>query len=108
MMKTNMTRHARFDRMSRLEYILDTVGIGEVIAEIENTHDARGGFQRLTSTGVIVITSQNKRTIVTAYIATIEQACGVYCKAKRVKRMPNNLYNRFKNNAEYVKNQPRV
>ena len=55
-----MTKHAQVDRISRLEYICDTVGIGEVVAEI-NEIDEYGNTlsKKLTDTGVIIIVSVN-------------------------------------------------
>ena len=51
-MKTNMTGHARYDRTNRINYIIDTIGIGNVIAEIATVDDlGRAGFQKLTDTG---------------------------------------------------------
>lgn len=106
MKKTNLTAHARFDRMTRIEYIIDTIGIGEVIAECA-IHDERGGYRRLTSTGVIIVVANDKHTIITAFIAEPRQAAAVYLEDKKVRKMPDNLYNRIRKNEYYQKNQPR-
>lgn len=106
MKKTNLTAHARFDRMTRIEYIIDTVGIGEVIAECAS-HNENGGYRRLTSTGVIIVVGNDKRTIITAFIAEPKQAAAIYLEAKKVRKMPDNLYNRVRKNEYYQKNQPR-
>ena len=107
-MKKNMTYHARFDRTNRIEYIINTIGIGNVVAEISTVdNQGRKGFQKLTDTGVIIILSGDNKTIVTAYIATPDQACAVYKTAKKVSRMPDGLYSRVRKNYEIMKNQPK-
>lgn len=105
-MTSNMTFHAQVERRARLDYIIDTVGIGEVIAEIRDERDPRIAYQRLTSTGVVVIVGADKRTIVTAFIANIDQAILIYKNAKNVSRLPDGLYRRIKGNQKYRRNQP--
>lgn len=107
-MKTNMTAHARFERQNRIEYIINTVGLGSVIAEIRVIDNQnRISHQKLTDTGVIIILSADNKTIVTTYIATADQACAIYKTAKKVSRLPDNLYTRVRKNAKYIKNQPK-
>lgn len=107
-MKTNMTAHAKFDRANRLEYIINTIGIGNVVAEISTVDkQGRAGFQKLTDTGVIIILSADNKTIVTAYIATPDQACTVYKTAKKVSKMPDGLYSRIRKNEAIMKKQPK-
>ena len=107
-MKTNMTYHARRERISRIDYIIDTVGIGEVIASIATTDSlGRKGYQKLTSSGVIIVLSADERTVVTMFIATLGQACAVYKTDKNCKFLPDGLYKRINNNAKYIKGQPK-
>ena len=107
-MKTNMTEHARYDRTNRINYIIDTIGIGNVIAEIATVDDlGRAGFQKLTDTGVIIVLSADNRTIVTAFIGTLAQVCKVYKTAKKSQRLPDGLYNRVINNGKYINKQPK-
>jgi len=107
-MKTNMTYHARKERCSRIDYIIDTVGIGDVIASIATTDSlGRKGFQKLTNTGVIIVLSADEHTVVTTYIATLGQACAIYKTDKNCKFLPDGLYKKINNNAKYIKGQPK-
>lgn len=107
-MKTNMTGHARYDRTNRINYIIDTIGIGNVIAEIATVDDlGRAGFQKLTDTGVIIVLSADNKTIVTAFIGTLAQVCNVYKTAKKCQRLPDGLYNKVLNNNKYLQKQPK-
>ena len=104
-----MTKHAQVDRISRLEYICDTVGIGEVVAEI-NEIDEYGNTlsKKLTDTGVIIIVSVNYNRLVTAFIASCNQAITIWRTDKGDgKRLPNSLYKQIKTNEKYyIKGQP--
>lgn len=102
----NMTIHAREDRRSRLEYIVDTIGIGEIIATAENK-DYRGGYCKLTSTGVVIVFSKDNKTVVTAFIADVTQAASIYKADKKVRCMPDSLYRRIKGNNYYRIHQPK-
>jgi len=108
-MISNLTTHAKRDRMARLEYIIDTVGVGKVMCEA-TFHDAREGYddtvRQLTSTGVIIIKS-SRNQVVTAYIATHDQALDVWQKAfGRHKKMLPALSKKITSNTEYRKGQP--
>lgn len=104
-MKTNMTHHARFDRANRLNYIIDTIGIGEVMyTSYQKCYDGRDAFLKLTSTGVVVVTGKDNK-IITAYIATVNEAIGIYRKATGRHEMPAGLYKRIcKNEKLYIEN----
>lgn len=104
-MTKNMTNHAQVDRYARLAYIIDTVGLGEIIAEIPN-EDYRGGFKRLTSTGVVIVVSKDARTIVTAYIAKLSQAEKIYRTSRNGQILSQNMARRIINNEKYRVNQP--
>ena len=104
-MKTNMTHHARFDRANRLNYIVDTIGIGEVVCTYrQKCYDGRDAFLKLTSTGVIMVVNEENK-IITAYIATIGEAIGVYREATTRHELPSGLYKRIRQNEKlYTKN----
>ena len=108
-MAPNMTSHARNDRMARLEYIVDTVGIGKVMCE-SCYEDRRANYsnysKQLTSTGVIILRSANN-DVITAYIATFGQALEVWQRAfGSSKKMLPALSAKVRANENYRKNQP--
>ena len=105
-MKTNMTAHAFYDRMTRFEYIVDTVGIGKVAARYQDV-DAKNriAFFELTTTGVIIVKNKDNM-VVTAYIAREQQAIKVWRGADGNKKMPAPLYKKINQNAVARENQP--
>ena len=103
----NMTYHANTERLTRLEYIVDTIGFGEVIAEFKGKDNQNRNFtQKLTDTGVIIVIGIDGKSIVTAYIANYNQANYCFRQAHGNRRMPQNLRRRIENNEQVRKNQP--
>lgn len=71
MMKRNITYHISEERINRAVFIMETVGLGEVIKE-EKCIDEQGrtSWQCFTNTGVILVLSEDKKMLITLYIAT--------------------------------------
>lgn len=105
-MKATMTYHARVERKTRLEYIIDTVSIGNPIARVIDDHDDTL-WKTLTDTGVIIISNRYTNKLVTAYIATIDQATYLYKADKKTKFLPDGLYHRICKNQKFIRNQPK-
>lgn len=106
-MKNKLTRHTSVERYDRLEYIVDTIGFGDSIlfeAMIPNAENVMRKMQ-LTNTGVIIVKPLDADIVITAWIATIEQAVRI-SKRSGHQKMPESLYRRIKNNKKYVENQP--
>lgn len=106
-MKTAITRHVAVERFDRIEYIIDTIGLGERIlfeSIIPNSQNVMRKMQ-LTDTGVILVKPLDADILITAWIATIEQAVRISKRSGRNK-MPEALYRRIKNNKRYADNQP--
>lgn len=108
-MTSNLTTHATRDRLARLNYIIDTVGVGKVMCE-GIFDDPRPNYpqttRQLTSTGVIII-KNSKNQVVTAFIATMSQAIQVWEKAHgRNAKMMAVLVKQVKKNECYRANQP--
>lgn len=97
-MKTNMTAHAKLDRMARLEYIIDTVGIGKVAVRVQDLDEYnRIAIFELTTTGVIIVRNA-ENMVVTAYIARVQQAARIWHIQHGDKKMPAPLYTKIKEN----------
>lgn len=79
MLKRNCSFHISEDRLDRACYIMQTVGIGEVIKE-ELVRDEQGRFawHCFTNTGVILIMNKDKSLVVTLYIATQARVSAMY------------------------------
>ena len=96
---TNISKHFREERLDRAAYIATTVGFGEVVAEMPS----KALMMRLTDTGVILVVEPETDTLVTMYIATLEQ----YAYIAKLVRVPKELKKKVKENVSknYVKEQ---
>lgn len=99
-MKKNMTHHAQVDRSNRIEYIMDTIGIGEPWMSYNDTPVSE---KILTDTGVVIVRSIKSKKIITIYIAHMAQALEILQGAGKLKRLPLNMYNRIMDNQKYCK-----
>ena len=98
-----MTYHARVEREERINYIIDTVGIGEPVVKVQRPKDKR--YMTLTNTGVIIITGSDN-VIITMYIGTIDEALMTYRNATKMHNMPDGLYKKVKAVQKYRRKQP--
>ena len=78
-MKRNCSYHITNDRLDRINYIIENIGFGEVIAEREWV-DTKGSHcvRQLTSTGVMIVLDANKEKVVTMFVATVMQIKSMY------------------------------
>lgn len=106
-MKKNITAHVAVERFDRISYIIDTIGLGEEIlfeALLPNSQNVTRRMA-LTNTGVILVKPLDADIVITAWIASIEQAVKI-SKASGHNKMPESIYRKIKNNKKYAKNQP--
>ena len=97
--------HADKDRKARFEMIAKTIGFGTPIAEATDKKENGDCVRTLTDTGVLVVIDPYG-VIVTAWVASIKQACRIYKEATNNTRMPKKLWNiiNYNNNtAEWKK-----
>ena len=96
---TNVSKHFREERLNRAAYIATTVGSGEVVAEMSS----KALVMRITDTGVILVVEPETDTLVTMYIATVEQ----YTYIANLVRVPKDLKKKVKYNESknYTKEQ---
>lgn len=101
---TLMSSHGINERKNRFEVIENTIGWGRpkvtAVSHLDPTT-----YETLTSTGVIVVRSQ-ENLIITAYVARVSQALAVWHNAKGAMPMPKWLWNviNYNNNTEYWQN----
>lgn len=77
-MKKNCTHHIN-DRLNRINYIIDNIGFGEVIAEREWVDTTgRACIRQLTNTGVIIVLDADREKVVTMFVATVLQIKAMY------------------------------
>ena len=77
--KRNISYHISEDRLDRACYIMQTVGLGEIIKERRCVDEKkRVSWQCLTDTGVILVLNEQKTMAVTLYIATQPKVSSMY------------------------------
>lgn len=68
------TRHASEDRLDRITAIALTIGFGKVIKERQRD----GKWYQITDTGVLVVRTPDKESIITIWAATQRQVADIY------------------------------
>jgi hypothetical protein len=77
--KRNCTYHISEDRLDRACFIMQTVGIGEIVKEERCVQeDGRISWQCLTNTGVILVLSEDRKVAITLYIASQAKVSAMY------------------------------
>jgi hypothetical protein len=104
MLKRNITYHISEERVDRACYIMQTIGIGEVIKE-EKCVDEKGriSWQCLTNTGVILVLSEDKKIAITLYIASQPKVSAMYKG-----NTPSWVINMVRKNRKYAEEQNKV
>ena len=104
MLKRNITYHISEERVDRACYIMQTIGIGEVIKEVRCVQeDGRISWQCLTNTGVILVLSEDKKICITLYIASQPKVSAMYQG-----KTPSWVINMVRKNRKYAEEQNKV
>ena len=100
-MLIKMSKHATQDRIDRLLFIYDNVGIGEPY--IDSVED--DVLYTITTTGILLVRSAKDGTLITAYIADIDKITAIWRNKHGERPMPDNLYKRVLANAFFNKQE---
>jgi len=101
MMKRNITYHISEDRLDRAVYIMQTIGIGNIIKEVHATDEkGRTSWQCLTDTGVILVLNEQKTIVITLYIASQPKVSALY-----EGKTPSWVIHMVKKNRKYAEEQ---
>lgn len=93
-----MTYHARVQRANRVQHIMDDIGLGQVVKE----KFMNGCYTCITDTGITLIKTADKLTIITMYVTTYHELVKVYDGPKRI---PTFLRKRVdRNQSKYTEN----
>ena len=98
-MTANLSNHLVRDRIDRMNYIVNQIGIGTVIIEAidPKTHAIR----QLTDTGIMIIKSEKEDKIITMYVANQKNLHECYKWAGR-KKVPEAMENKVKKNKIHI------
>ena len=104
MIKRNISYHISEDRLDRACYIMQTIGLGEIIKE-QRCVDEKGrvSYQCLTDTGVMLVFNERKDMVVTLYIATQPKVSAMYKG-----NTPSWVIKMIKKNKQYAEMQNKV
>ena len=104
MIKRNASYHISEDRLDRAVYIMQTVGLGEIIKE-QRCVDTQGrvSWQCLTDTGVLLVLNEQKTMAITLYIATQPKVSAMYKG-----NTPSWVLKMVRKNREYAEMQNKV
>lgn len=104
MLKRNISYHISEDRLERACYIMQTVGIGEILKEQKGVDEKGRTYWRcFTDTGVMLIMNADKSRLVTLYIAEQKQVSSIYQG-----KTPSWVFALVKKNMRYAKEQNKV
>ena len=81
-MKLSMTQHASRERSARLERIIDVAGIGEPVKSV--WQEERQHWETLTTTGILLVTNEERTVFVTAFTCNINKARALYKGDKNI------------------------
>ena len=103
MLKRNCSYHISEERLDRALYIMQTIGIGEIIKEQPVPNDKGMTWQCLTNTGVILVLSEDKKICITLYIASQPKVSAMYQG-----KTPSWVINMVRKNRKYAEEQNKV
>ena len=85
-MNEQMTYHVKVNRAERVKHIIEEIGIGQIIKEnyVRFSLEQAGRYVCLTDTGVTIIKSEDKQTIITMYVTTQKELVAVFGGSKKV------------------------
>lgn len=102
--KRNISYHISEDRLDRACYIMQTIGIGDVIKEQQGIDEQGRVYWRcFTNTGAMLIMNADKSRVVTLYIAEQKQVSSIYQG-----KTPSWVFALVKKNMRYAKEQNKV
>ena len=101
MLKRNISYHISEDRLDRACYIMQTIGIGDIIKEQRGIDEQGRVYWRcFTNTGVMLIMNADKSRVVTLYIAEQKQVSSIYQG-----NTPSWVFALVRKNMKYAKEQ---
>lgn len=104
----NMTYHCRVQRKNRVQEIIDNIGLGQVVRE-KYIHTQEqiaakepGTYTCITDTGITLIKTEDKQTVITMYVTTYRELVAIYNGERNI---PKFLHKRVdRNQSHYIKN----
>ena len=82
----NMTYHCEVQRADRVKHIVEEIGLGQIVKEKYTRYNIgeAGRYVCLTDTGITIIKSEDKLTVITMYVTTQRELVAVFGGAKNI------------------------
>ncbi len=108
-MQATMSYHCAHERANRIQKIIAEIGLGQIVLERYKLTSAevaargyRGKYVCITDTGVTIVKSEDKLTIITMYVTTMRELVALY---GGIKKVPAGLRRRVDyNQTKYIRN----
>ena len=81
-----MTYHCEVQRADRVKHIVEEIGLGQIVKEKYTRYNIgeAGRYVCLTDTGITIIKSEDKLTVITMYVTTQRELVAVFGGAKNI------------------------
>ena len=93
-----MTYHCRVERATRIQHIINEIGLGQVVKE----KFTRSCYTCITDTGITIVKSADKLKIITMYVTTYRELVGIY---EGTKKIPSYLKKKVDRNQSLFTNE---
>ena len=103
----NMTYHCEVQRRNRVQHIIEDIGLGQIVREKyvhtldQITRGEAGKYICITDTGITLIKTEDKATIITMYVTTYAELVSCYNGEKKIPPFLKKRVNR--NQSKYTK-----
>lgn len=81
-----MTYHCEVQRADRVKHIVEEIGIGQIVKEkyVRYNIGQAGRYVCITDTGITIIKTEQKDTIITMYVTTQNELVAIYGGTKKI------------------------
>lgn len=84
-----MSYHCEVERAERVKNIIEKIGLGQIVKEsyklpLNPSNNQRGKYVCITDTGITIIKSEDKQTIITMYVTTYRELVAIYHGQKNI------------------------
>lgn len=81
-----MSYHCEVQRADRVKHIVEEIGIGQIVKEkyVRYNIGQAGRYVCITDTGITIVKTEQKDTIITMYVTTQNELVAVYGGTKKI------------------------
>lgn len=103
-----MTYHCQYERANRINHIINEIGIGNIVLEkyrmTSKEVQSKGFYGKyvcLTDTGITIVKSEDKQTVITMYVTTARELVRLY---GGIRNVPSALRKKVdRNQSKYIR-----